>query len=101
MFGKPDICGPRTYQILPIGFATLVPTINEYTDVWALSIFTKDLKAPSYLKMTVTTTLQNYPSVQAVSITFDLYLLNPCLMTKLSFPDVSDMVMQVGSPPVT
>jgi hypothetical protein len=64
-------------------------------------VSTTDLKSPPYQKITITSSLVNYPSVASATITFDLYLVNPCLLTKLIPPEIQDMSIQVGSPPYT
>jgi hypothetical protein len=81
--GVASLCGPRVYTIIeakPAGFTTIIPPAagQEYTSAWTLSELSNSQTDVGSWTMTLSVTLQNYPSVPAATKVTTATVLDPC-----------------------
>ena len=92
------LCGARSYSISP----TIYPFLSlNMATMTLVSTDTADITL-SPVTITVTSTLDDYPSVPPVTASFSVEILDPCLSTVLNFdPAVNDMVATLNEGIVT
>lgn len=80
-------CGPRTYSLVGSpGFVTIVSPApaNEFTSAWSLVCLSTNLADVGIQTVILQATLQNYPSVPAVTKSFTVTINHICSTTSIN-----------------
>ena len=93
-----SICGPLQYTIVEgYSFVSLIPSVSgNNIDPWTISVTTTSLADIKTHTVTLKTTLVNYPTVTAVSLTFSLEIMHPCVLTVINAAAISAMTFTIG-----
>ena len=93
-----SICGSLQYTIVEgYSFVSLIPSVSgNNIDPWTISVTTTSLADIKTHTVTLKTTLVNYPTVTAVSLTFSLEIMHPCVLTVINAAAISAMTFTIG-----
>ena len=84
-------CGPKVYTIDDTLTSIVAPATGPEVNPWTISAFTNDIALVGSRVVTVTSTLQDYPTVPAVTVTFNLVVIDNCETAVLQPQSLQDM----------
>ena len=85
-------------------FISLIPSVSlNNVDPWKISVATNNLLLIGTYTVKLMATLVDYalPTVTPASMTFDLTILHPCTITKITAPVIPDLEFIIGDPPTS